>query len=252
MTLVLIPPLGVPAGALAPLLSPLSRSHEVALHELPGQGLAPPSREASLQALARGVAATVDAAGVEQADVCGFGFGGIVALRLAIDQPERIRRLVVVCGSASPGNPDAYRARAQAVRDSGLGPIAAPTVGVWVTPATLERNPQLGRRLAAMLTSSDAEAYARHCELLADVDLTGEVGGIVAPTLILAAAQDRGLPPEHSQRLVEAIPAATLHEVQGAAHLPWLEQLDAVADAINAHLAVASTVGEPRGLTAGS
>jgi pimeloyl-ACP methyl ester carboxylesterase len=92
-------------------------------------------------------------------------------------------------------------------------------------------------RLRAMLGSVDAESYAACCEALAGLDLSDDVRRIEASTLILAADEDRGLPPQHSRLLADAIHDSTYREVTGAAHLPWLEQPAAVLDAFGQHLA---------------
>jgi pimeloyl-ACP methyl ester carboxylesterase len=240
MTLVLLPPLGVPAGALAPLVGPLSLHAQLLLHDLPGQGLAAPSESTSLGQVAQRVLEGLDAMDVGRFDLCGFGFGGIVALRLVLDHGDRVDRLVVACASAAPGNSDTYLTRARLVRENGLREIAERTVRAWVTPAGLASRPALAHRLAALLASCDAPTYARHCEMLSTVDLSGSLRELSQPTLVIAASEDQGLPPAHSRRLASAIPEATLREIDGAAHLPWLEQPDAVADAIVAHLAARS------------
>ena len=229
---VVLPPLGVPAGGLAPLLPSLSARGPVALHDLPGQGLAAPSHGATLRQLAAGVLDTLDASGFDQANVCGFGFGGMGALRLAIDHPARVDRLVVACSSAAPGNQDAYRARAAAVRDTGLAGVADQVIAAWTT----RRHPAVVPRLTAMLLSCDPESYAAHCEVLAEVDLRDAVSGISAPTLVLAGARDPALPPAHSRRLADALPWSTYDEVEEAAHLPWVDRATALSAAITDHL----------------
>jgi pimeloyl-ACP methyl ester carboxylesterase len=72
---------------------------------------------------------------------------------------------------------------------------------------------------------------------LSTVELSSSLRELSQPTLVIAASEDQGLPPAHSRRLASAIPDATLREIDRAAHLPWLEQPDAVADVIVAHLA---------------
>ena len=56
---------------------------------------------ASMEGLARLAEGVLDRAGVEQADVLGYSFGGLVAQRLARRAPERVRRLVLA--ATTPG-----------------------------------------------------------------------------------------------------------------------------------------------------
>lgn len=70
---------------------------------LPGHGWS--SRgpgDYSIGGLARVVAKVLDQLGIEQADFVGNSLGGAVALRLALDSPERVRRLVLIAPAAVP------------------------------------------------------------------------------------------------------------------------------------------------------
>ena len=53
------------------------------------------SHQCTASVLAGDVAALIDHLGAERADVVGFSMGGGVALQLAIDYPDHVRRLVV-------------------------------------------------------------------------------------------------------------------------------------------------------------
>ena len=46
--------------------------------------------------MADDVAALIEHLGLERADLMGYSLGGVVALRTAIQHPERVRRLVLV------------------------------------------------------------------------------------------------------------------------------------------------------------
>jgi len=52
--------------------------------------------------------ALLDALGVRQADVLGFSYGGLVAQRLALAAPRRVRRLVIAASGVKPVPSDAY------------------------------------------------------------------------------------------------------------------------------------------------
>jgi 2-succinyl-6-hydroxy-2,4-cyclohexadiene-1-carboxylate synthase len=73
--------------------------HAVAL-DLPGHGEAKPV-QGGLTATARQLWRELDQRGVGEVRLCGYSLGGRLALHMALQQPGRCRRLVVV--SASPG-----------------------------------------------------------------------------------------------------------------------------------------------------
>jgi pimeloyl-ACP methyl ester carboxylesterase len=91
-------------------------------------------------------------------------------------------------------------------------------------------------RLAAMLTSVDPHSYAACCQAIARFDFVQDVAKIDVPTLVLAAHDDRGLPPHHSVTLSDTIPNAAYVELAGGAHLPWLEQPSRVVVAVHDHV----------------
>lgn len=82
---------------LAPIVPALSEGRQVIGIDLDGHGRTLPlDRPASFSALAADVVAVLDHLGHERADVMGYSFGGMTALRTGIDHPERVRALVLV------------------------------------------------------------------------------------------------------------------------------------------------------------
>jgi pimeloyl-ACP methyl ester carboxylesterase len=80
-----------------PLLPGLSKDREVISFEMQGHGhTADIDRPLSLDHMAEDVAAALDQFGIRQADVLGYSMGGGVALRLAIANPEIVRKLVLI------------------------------------------------------------------------------------------------------------------------------------------------------------
>jgi pimeloyl-ACP methyl ester carboxylesterase len=77
----------------------LARSFEVFALDLRGHGdspfAPPPGRDYSFKACAGDVAAWLDARGVRRPMLLGHSLGGKIAMRLAVDEPARLRALVV-------------------------------------------------------------------------------------------------------------------------------------------------------------
>ena len=68
------------------------------------------------------------------------------------------------------------------------------------------------------------------------MDLRPDMPAIVAPTLVVAGADDPAAPPEHAQAIARAVPAARLEVLGPAAHLASVEQPEAVARLILEHV----------------
>lgn len=80
-----------------PVLPMLSENHEVIAVDLHGHGRTPlGERELDLVDMGDDLAVILDELGYEAVDVMGYSFGGGAALRLAIQHPERVRKLVAV------------------------------------------------------------------------------------------------------------------------------------------------------------
>jgi pimeloyl-ACP methyl ester carboxylesterase len=89
---------GIGAGEMfAPIVPALSEGRRVITVDLQGHGgTADVDRPLRPEDMADDIAALLDHLGLEQIDLMGYSLGGIVALRTAIQHPERVRRLVLV------------------------------------------------------------------------------------------------------------------------------------------------------------
>jgi pimeloyl-ACP methyl ester carboxylesterase len=89
---------GIGTGEMfAPLLPDLCAGRRVIAVDLQGHGgTADVDRPLRADPMADDIAGLLDHLGLERADVMGYSLGGMVALRVAIQHPQRVRRLVPV------------------------------------------------------------------------------------------------------------------------------------------------------------
>jgi pimeloyl-ACP methyl ester carboxylesterase len=84
-------------GAMAFLLSGLARTRQVIATDFQGHGrTADVDRPLTYEQMADDVAGLMAHLGIAQADIVGYSMGGATALRLAIDRPELVRKLVAI------------------------------------------------------------------------------------------------------------------------------------------------------------
>ncbi|MBV9455610.1 MAG: alpha/beta fold hydrolase [Rubrobacter sp.] len=93
--LVLLHGVGTSAGEWTWVLPALARNHLVYAIDLPGYDGSSEPPDYSPAFTARFVSAFLDALGIAQAVVVGNSFGGLVALHLALSEPERVSALVL-------------------------------------------------------------------------------------------------------------------------------------------------------------
>jgi 3-oxoadipate enol-lactonase len=214
-TVVLCGSLGATAAMWEPQLVVLA-GHRVIQVEHPGHGGAPLAPVQSVGDLATRV---LDEVGGERFSFVGLSLGGAVGIRLALDEPDRVEKLVLACTAARFGEPEQWLDRAATVREHGLGAVAEAALGRWFTPGFAGTE-----RYREMLLSVDPEGYARCCEALARWDVRDDLGGITAPTLVVVGADDPSTPPAIGEQLAAGIPNARLEVIPNAAHVANVER----------------------------
>ncbi len=214
----------------------LSERFRLLRYDHRGHGGSPvPPGPYGMEDLGRDVLALLDRLGVERFSFCGLSIGGMVGMWLASEAPERIERLVLCCTSARFDS-DAYSSRARTVREDSVAKIADAVLERWFTAPFRQNRPDLVEWAGQMLRGTPVEGYAGCCEAISVADLPKRLGGIQAPTLVIAGADDPAAPVEKAEFIRDSIPDARLAVMEQAAHLANVEQPEAVTREILAHL----------------
>ncbi|HEY0137882.1 MAG TPA: alpha/beta hydrolase [Nannocystis sp.] len=212
---------------------PLSAGREVLVYEARGQGQSELAiTDVSPARHVEDFAALLAALAIPgPVDLCGFSFGGRIALAIAATRPELVRRLIVTGVSAGRGALGRVIVRAwQASLATGnLEALAwlslADTLGpayldrnehmlAGMVQATMSRNRYEGIRALFEQTLADDPAWEFHPTRLAP--------RIACPTLLLAGAHDRLAPELDSLAAVFAGPV-THHIVPDVGHTVAIE-----------------------------
>jgi 3-oxoadipate enol-lactonase len=226
--LLMINSLGADLGMWEPQLPALTARFRVIRYDARGHGRSPvPPGRYALDDLGRDALDLLDRLGVARAHVCGLSLGGMTAMWLAAHAADRVDRLVLLCTSALLGPPSGWAERAATVRAAGTGAVADAVAARWLTPGYAADRPDELRRLRDMVAATPAIGYAGACAAIEEMDLRPDLPGIVAPTLVVAGADDPATPPEHGAAIAAAVPGARLEVVAGA-HLTSWEQAETV------------------------
>ncbi|RYB05324.1 alpha/beta fold hydrolase [Lichenibacterium ramalinae] len=217
----------------AAVRAPLAERFAVHLPELPGFGASPPV-PGGLAAVADRMAEAVRDRGGEAPTVLGNGYGGFVALQMAIRHPGLLRRLVLAdCGAcfSEPGR-QAFRAMGAGVTAGGTAKIADVAMRRLFAPDFQEAHPDLMAERRAAFLRTDPAVLVAACQALADLDLRGEVPQVRVPTLVLVGERDEATPPPMSRELAALLPDARLVVLDGCAHVPQLQDPDRFLEAV--------------------
>src|SRR4051812_3605459 len=218
----------------------LARSFRVIVPELPGFG-----QSAAVGGGLAGVAdrmadAVRDAAGGDDVVVLGNGYGGFVALQMAIRHPGIATRLILAdCGAAfSDGGREAFRNMAAVSRTKGLAAITDVAMRRLFAPEFQERHPDLMRDRREAFLRTNPEVFRAACEALAELDLRPELGRVNVPVLVLVGEHDEATPPPLSHELAAGLPNAHLEIIAGCAHVPQLQAPEIFLKAVGDFLAL--------------
>src|ERR1700710_2082333 len=214
----------------------LSKSYRVIVPELPGFGRSP-AVDGGLDAVADRMAEAVkDAAGGKDAIVLGNGYGGFVALQMAIRHPTIAARFVLAdCGAAfsEPGR-EAFRNMAAASKAKGLSVITDVAMRRLFAPEFQAAHSDLMADRRAAFLRTDLDVFCAACDTLAALELRPELGKVTVPVLVLVGEHDEATPPPMSHELAGLLPQAHLEIIPGCAHVPQLQSpklfLDVIGD----------------------
>ncbi|MGC5051726.1 alpha/beta fold hydrolase [Micromonospora sp. DT48] len=161
--------------------------------------------------------------------LAGAGFGGWIALEMAVRAPHRFTTLTLVSPYgvklSGPTEPDFADILL-------LDPTEIVELG-WADPTTCHDLRMPG--YPAGLPDSDYErafadraALARYAwkPFLHDPRLRRWLHLITIPTLVIAGSHNRLVPPRHSAALADLLPAARYVELPHTGHYPYLERPD--------------------------
>jgi len=226
-------PLGMTQAVWDDLLPALLPHYRVLTWDLPGHGASEAwpadGGEITPAALAAEALALADHAGTERFHFVGTSIGGVVGQQLLAAHGERLLSTVLTNTGAVIGTSELWTTRANRVRDEGLAALSAEIVPRWFSAGRLAAEPVLERGWRIQMARTDAESYARLCEMLGRTDFRGSLGGREVPVHLLGGSEDVATPPATLQTLAAECDGAALEVLEGFAHVPSVEDPDAVA-----------------------
>lgn len=212
--------------------------YRILLYDARGQGSSEKPPEPYPIALhARDLAALLDHLQVKETHLVGLSNGGAAILRLAIERPDLVERMVISDGYAYVDAILAAKleAWAAAARISSELRFLVATPYVW-SNRFLEQNRALFGRFKEKAEKFPKEAAVNLIEGALDHDVRDRLSEIRAPTLIIVGEEDILTPLKQAQFMQERIPNARLYVIPQAGHASALERPDLFNRAVRAFL----------------
>ena len=148
----------------------------------------------TMAAIARAYATAARQLFGQPVDVVGFSTGGSVALQLAADHPDVVRRLAIVSSAArlGPEGRETQAGVAALVRQGRRRQASALLMSVLGTSVAARRALRVvGGALAPVLMAGDLDDMVATIDAEDAFDATPRLQEVVAPTLVVGGARDR-------------------------------------------------------------
>ncbi|MBM3676738.1 MAG: alpha/beta fold hydrolase [Actinobacteria bacterium] len=216
------------------VIEPLAQEFRVVACDLRGSGgSSRPPGPWTLDDFVADLDAVVEQLALAPAAVVGHSMSGAIALAYASRSPDRVRAVVGVGAVTELADAGAaMRARAAAVRADGMAEVALAVATAGTAPSWRERELEGWEAFRSLLAANDPEAYALQAEVVATLDLAGELGSVGCPVLLVGGTLDAPSPPALNEANVDRIADARYVEIADCAHLPSLEQPNALLEAM--------------------
>jgi pimeloyl-ACP methyl ester carboxylesterase len=188
-----------------------------------------PEKDYSIRLFADDTAGLMEALDIQSAHVVGISMGGYIAQELAINHPDRVRRLILGCTGCGgnrgvPMSPDRME---KFTANKALSPeeILRKDMNLYFSDRFIQENPH---KIEAFVEISlryyqPPDAFFRQLEACLKHDTIDRLGHISSPTLILAGDDDLLVPSENSKILKELISRADLHFFSEHRHCFFIE-----------------------------
>lgn len=209
-----------------PFLEPLAERYLVATFDNRGAGRTTQAPGPySIPMMAEDAAGLMDHLGWTSAHVVGASMGGMIAQELALANPDRVRRLVLMvtsCGGLEsvPASPEVLGALAMPREGLSAEDIAKATLFLLFPPDFIQENPDLMEEVVR--TNSQypiaAQCFMDQLNAILAWSSHSRLGGLRHPTLVITGSEDILIPPQNARILADAIPDSRLVEFEGGGH----------------------------------
>ena len=184
----------------------------------------------TLDQAADDVIGILDHLSIQQAVFVGLSMGGYILFALYRKYADRVKGLVLANTRAQADTAEGKEGRfqmAQTAYKNGPSAIVDIMIPKLLSPAMIQRKPELVRRVRRMIEGNQISGIAGDLMAMAErPDSMPLLKQITCPTQIIVGELDLPTPPADAKLMAEQIPSARLAIIPAAGHLSNLEQPD--------------------------
>lgn len=177
--------------------------------------------------------------------LCGASLGGMLALEVYAQAPQRVRGLALLGTSARPDTPERTAMRVEGIRlmqaaldgkPAGFAALLQANLPFSMHGEALDNKPLVARFMAMLREAGPAELIRQNRMSMTRRDHRATLDTVRCPTLVLCGDDDQVTPPEHAQELAANIAGAELQLIPRCGHMLTMERPAAVSTALRAWL----------------
>ena len=209
----------------APQVDALSGRYRTCCFDMLGHGRAPdPEGERTLGDFVRQVHHVVeDFSDTGPPVLCGFSMGGLIAQAYAARHHERLAGLVLLntVHDRSPEEAATVLARFEGNVERGVENAVASGTRRWFTPDDHAQRAEVITSVQQWMREGDfaAKRKAHKVFVTSDAEVTGKLGALTCPALVMTGGRDAGSTPAMAQKMADAIPHAQAHILEDQHHM---------------------------------
>ncbi len=200
-------------------------------------GAGKPPRSYGIDQFARDAAALIETLEIGPVHVIGASMGGAIAQEIALERPDLLRSVQIVC---SWPRTDPWLAELIAQWNDMFAAMGAfqwaRNSWVWVFTHRWYRDPE---RMASLVDAAQTypfpqspDMFSRQCQAAITFDARDRLGRITTPTHVIAGAEDIFTPPRFSEEIAAVIPGSILTILPEVGHGMFWETPDAFNTAL--------------------
>ncbi len=220
--------------------TPLAAHYRVLVPDLRGHGWtpAPPGSQFTMAELEEDVLRLLDQKGLESVHLVGHSAGAFLALRIALDHPERVRSLILVSGAAycDQHTRSVIDRWWSTYAEEGADGLALRLLKDLYYPDWVEAHMEFVDELYEDVNQRDFTAAVAWGRALKTFDELNSIAAIRRPTLIVQAMDDQVMDASHGRILRQTIPGSLIRIFAQTGHMIPVERPTELAEALSEHV----------------
>ena len=163
--------------------------------------------------------------------LAGASMGGMVAMEVARQAPERVAGLALLGTTARPETPDMRALREAAIElfeQGRLREVIEPNVAFAFHPDNATRPELVQAYLDFVLDAGASHLVRQNRAVIHRPDARQHLPGVACPVLVVCGEADQLTPPECSAEIAALVPGAEHHLLPDSGHMLTMEQPETV------------------------